>query len=484
MVFKKILGGPGCGKTYCLKENYQDFLCQCYKPEEITVLTFRKNTANDLINAIKPYTKLDEKALKDHVGTIHSICLRLLGSPGVISNDDLKCFVDINNFHDLVKKGNNADDSAHSGNLFDLYTWLKNTCTSYKDWGKYPGANKIMVSSTQVMNFLEMYDKFKKLMGRIDYSDMLQNIIDQKIPLDTPALMVDEFQDLTAQMNQVFELWSSKCEHVIIAGDPNQSIYGFWGGSPNYFNQWNAEEVILDETFRLPAQIKDFSHDLLKCHKMTQPEIKAVRANSQVIFRVPYYSDLPSFPSELHLIRCNYQASAIAMKLAVEGKVFSAPFYGWKSKEIDAANAIICARTGQETTPAYNRELMEFYQPSDGHIFDRIRSGNIFDGMISTNKLLRAKFYGIMNRTCLITPEEVQNRRILTIHGAKGLEADAVFLHMSITTEIRKAILMPGEEQRAEARVWYVGITRAKKVLYLIDDVGYSYPMMNVANYA
>jgi superfamily I DNA/RNA helicase len=319
--------------------------------------------------------------------------------------------------------------------------------------------------------------------GRIDYSDMLQQVIYQKILLDTPILMIDEFQDLTTQMNQVFELWYPNCEHVIIAGDPNQSIYGFWGGSPDFFNQWDAEEIILDTTFRLPAQIKDFSHDLLKCHKMAQPEIKAVRADSKVIFKIPYTSDLPSFTSELHLIRCNYQASPIAMKFAVEGKVFSAPFYGWKENEIDAANSIIAIRTGKPRIPLQMLSLLHLYSNSKLDE-EKIKSGNIFEKMIKNDKLLRTKLLGIMNRTCFITPEEVQNRRILTIHGAKGLEADAVFLHLGITTEIRKAILLPGEEQRAEARVWYVGITRAKKVLYLIDDVGYSYPMMNTANYA
>jgi len=56
-----------------------------------------------------------------------------------------------------------------------------------------------------------------------------------------------------------------------------------------------------------------------------------------------------------------------------------------------------------------------------------------------------------MNRTHIITSDEVQNRKIMTIHGAKGLEADAVFLHLGITPEIRKVILMPGEDRRAEA---------------------------------
>jgi superfamily I DNA/RNA helicase len=477
----KIHGSPGCGKTTYLKGVYQKLLETGYKSEDITVLTFRKNAADDLISAIKPYTKLDEKEVKKHVGTIHSICLRLCGNPGVIDEDDLQAFTEMFGYN-FVARGKSAEESSRSGNLFDLYSWLRNTCTPFDQWRKYPGSDKIKIPADQVTEFLKNYEFFKNMMKRIDYSDMLQQVIDQKISLDTPILMVDEFQDLTVQMNQVFEMWVETCKNVYIAGDPNQSIYGFFGGSPDYFKNWEAEEIILDETYRLPEPIHNYSRDLLKCHQMSAPDIKSVKVDSNVIFRVPYHIELPTFPSELHLIRCNYQAGALAMKLATEGKVFSASRYGWKDKEIEAANGIITLRTlnDAERTPQQMNALRDLYQNFD---FDTIRSGHIFDGLISNNKLLRAKLAGIMNRTCIIKKEEVQNRKILTIHGAKGLEADAVFLHLGITPEIRKAILLPGEEARAEARVWYVGITRAKKVLYLIEDAKYNYSLMDVKNY-
>ena len=486
MVFKtKINGGPGCGKTYYLRGIYQDFIKKGYKPADITVLTFRKNAADDLISAIKPYTKLDEKEVKKHVGTFHSICLRLLGNLYVIDSEDLKVFDDSYGYN-FSKRNSGAEESTRSGNLLDLYTWLKNTCTPVEHWRRYPGSDKIILPSNQIKKCFERYEKYKKHVGGIDYSDMLQNVLDQKIPLDTSILMIDEFQDLTIQMNQVFNMWVETCKHVYIAGDPNQSIYGFFGGSPDVFTEWEAEEIILDETFRLPEPIKNYSQDLLKCNKMIAPEMKAVATDSKVIIRVYYEAKLPIFPSELHLIRCNYQASAIAMKLATESKVFGGA-YGWTEKEIDAANGIITLRTSNEVerTPKQMVELGKLYKPVKGHLFDsdKIISGNIFDGMITNNKLLRAKLAGIINRTYLVTPDEVQNRKIMTIHGAKGLEADAVFLHLGITSEIRKAILMPGEDQRAEARVWYVGITRTKKVLYLIEDINYCYPLTNEKNY-
>ena len=114
------------------------------------------------------------------------------------------------------------------------------------------------------------------------------------------------------------------------------------------------------------------------------------------------------------------------------------------------------------------------------NILDILNSTDPTKGMIRDSKLFRAKINGIKNRLNLITLQEVKNRNILTIHGAKGLEADVVFLHTAITPRIQKALLIPGKESQAETRVWYVGVTRAKNVLYLVMDAGKNYTLPGV----
>ena len=91
------------------------------------------------------------------------------------------------------------------------------------------------------------------------------------------------------------------------------------------------------------------------------------------------------------------------MKLAIEGiKVFGGA-YGWTEKELEAANGIITLRTGAKRTPQQMAALGKLYKHTDKLIgVDKIISGNIFDGMITNNKLLRAKLAGIINRTPLV----------------------------------------------------------------------------------
>lgn len=339
---------------------------------------------------------------------------------------------------------------------------------------------------------------------------MLQNVILNEIDLDTPVLMVDEFQDLTAQMYKLFKMWSVKREAVIIAGDPFQSIYGFWGGSPDYFNNWNAPELVLNETHRLPEQIKQLGRKVLKLGRMNPPDPKAKAGYARPIITLRYGSVLPTYATELHLIRCNFQANALAMELAQAGKVFGGiERVSWTPDEITLANAIIAYRNGrlisldaaksiisaypaklfgpQATTEEILKLFEKHYKPDRTGlglikpiILDSMLSDDPTAKMIRSSKLFTAKIQGILSRKSSIMSWEVSNRKILTVHGSKGLEADAVFLHTAITPNIRKLTNLSSEDYAAESRVWYVGVTRAREVLYLIKDAGKSWQFPEV----
>src|SRR5665647_220166 len=511
----KFFGGPGCGKTSIIKDFYQKYLLEGYRANEITVLTFRKNAANDLIDATISYAKVEEKELKQHVGTIHSICYRLINYPELIKLEDYRVFVELNNYGKYLKKPGTSktdvEESVYSGDLFDLYSWLRNTCTPFDQWKKYPGIKNIKLPSSKVPEFLRKYEEYKKQVGKIDFSDMLQNVIDEQIPFDTPILMVDEFQDFTAQMYKVFEMWVPSCDIVLIAGDSNQSIYEFWGGCTDYYYSFDATEIIRHETFRLTEQIKNFSHKILKYAGINAPDTKARKADYNSIHKVRYDYQLPAYDEEFHLIRCNYQAQAIALSLARDGKVFSG-LCGWKEEEIDAANAMILIRQGKAVSfdqikaiinlfplkmldikgskTDFINSLGKSYTPQlqtgtgilNAKILDILNSGDPTKGMLRDSVLFKAKINGVKKRTELITSKEVKTRAVLTIHGAKGLEATAVFLHTAITPRIQKALLIPGKESQAEARVWYVGVTRPKKVLYLVTDAGKNYTLPGVTS--
>ena len=58
--------------------------------------------------------------------------------------------------------------------------------------------------------------------------------------------------------------------------------------------------------------------------------------------------------------------------------------------------------------------------------------------------------------------------KVSTIHGAKGGEATNVVLFLNHTSNTIKGAKKSTAKQDEEYRVWYVGITRSMKNLYLI----------------
>jgi superfamily I DNA/RNA helicase len=58
--------------------------------------------------------------------------------------------------------------------------------------------------------------------------------------------------------------------------------------------------------------------------------------------------------------------------------------------------------------------------------------------------------------------------KVLTLHGSKGGEATNVIILQNQTTNTIKGAIKTIMKQDEEQRVWYVGLTRCSKNLFLI----------------
>lgn len=515
----KIMGPPGCGKTYALTWKYKTLLYTGYEVDDISCTTFRKSSAEDLIIKFQPWA--GDKVVKNHVGTLHSICYRLLGRPEVITPKDIRKFAKDCGYASYMQSAitssiSDGDEMAYSGQLLDLYTWLRNTRTPIEKWYLYPGAANIQLSPEMVPAFIEDYEHFKRALGKIDYSDMIEHVLTGRIPLDTPVLIVDEFQDLTRQQYELFKMWENGCESVTIAGDPLQSIYEFWGGSPDYFTGWNAKTFILRQSHRLKTPIWNLATEILRAEGQIAPNVETrVDYSSRTIAYIDYTQELPMHAgSELYLVRCNYQARALAMQLARQGYIFGG-LCGWSESEVNLFNALLRVRTEAPLMGKDMKSLLDNYSAKyfryTGRKADFIEylKKDYVPTIAAMSKYIGNDLYAILNSDFpayyirsnsdltkekineaitrpwnqnLITANELKTRRILTIHGAKGMEADTVYLHTGITPRIKEDILIPGKNSASEARVWHVGVTRAKNQLYLISDRGNNYEMPRVVS--
>jgi DNA helicase II / ATP-dependent DNA helicase PcrA len=548
----KILGRAGCGKTHTALKKVIEFIDSCsYKIDDITMTTFRKSAAEDIIDAVmRAFPLIDGSELRKNVGTIHSQCYRLIGAPDLLTAKDYSNFLQEYPTYALyatvtdrdVKRDVDIDNynEVASADLFDLYAWCKNTMTPPQDCWKYPSFDQMSIPHEKVPMFFTQFEDYKRFKQRIDFTDMLQRVIDEKIMLGTKVLVVDEFQDLTPQMYAIFKMWEKDSEHVIIAGDPYQSIYGVFGGSPDFFNEWEADEdIVLRYSHRLPQHVNALSYEVLKMDGMYPPPIWAKYGCGDCITAMHYTEEYPVYATELHLVRANYQIPGVMLRLAQDGKLFSTinpRNEGWTSTEIDLANAIISLKTGKELTMTHIKAIVEYFPvemldlPCGDYLSDELNKkkdtkkkrelnktkkelvengyyvANVHNGVAKVeiwhpspeimnilkspeptqgmnkenNNLFVAKINGVKDRKELIEYSEAANRRVMTIHGAKGLESLAVFLHTSITRKIKQAIIKDVKESQAEARVWYVGCTRAIEHLYLVQDEKNNYDIPTI----
>jgi DNA helicase II / ATP-dependent DNA helicase PcrA len=542
----KVLGRAGCGKTTELKKRYKQYLSNGYQVQDIFVLTFRKAAAVDVRKAIQREFKFtDNRILKMYIGTIHSICYRLLGTPKIMTVKDYKAFLDKYPYYAYFVKEElkNTDmefdfdkcGKDYSQDIFDMYNWCRNTLTLPKDCWNYPAFDKVNMPYEKVLEFFEDYDNFKKEQKKVDFSDMLQKVLANRIMVESKIIIIDEFQDLTPQMYAIFKMWEKEADEVVIAGDPFQSIYGVFGASPDFYNEWKAdEEVKLHYSHRLSHHVNNFADKILKQDDMKpEPVIPVKYGFGECIFLMHYTDEYPIYASELHLTRTNYQILGVAMRMAKDGKLFSTnniKHEGWTETEVELANAVIAVRTDRELTDrqiaviaryfpvsvlgidtgditpefceavgfSYKKELKKIKRKfiNDGcyvivtgedgvtkldkwklnqKIICILKSNDATQEMTKSSKLFKAKINGIKDRTEFIDYKEAEDRRIMTIHAAKGLEAYAVFLHTGITRKIQKSIIKDVKESQAEARVWYVGASRTMRYLYLIQDKGSNY---------
>lgn len=106
---------------------------------------------------------------------------------------------------------------------------------------------------SEALNFYEKWCEFKKSVGAIDFTDMIEFAIrDTTHHPDNPSIgFFDEFQDFTRLEAALCEHWAKAMPGgMVISGDPNQCIYTFKGSSPRFMLD-NVKSLPKDDQYEL-----------------------------------------------------------------------------------------------------------------------------------------------------------------------------------------------------------------------------------------
>lgn len=535
----KITGAPGAGKTYELKQALEAARAKGLGIDQFWWLSFtRAGTRDAGAEIAQVYDGADEP--EDRARTLHSLALSLMIRREKIDMGDQASEMP----GPIIQHGGHRDDSVDPyaefcdrrgmrydpdaadprkllageettqkpGNkLFAINDYLRQTCKGPEKHREAP--QDIDMPPAAVVARLEEWRKYKQEefpYQLFEHGDYVRAAADAGLlPADVKVLFVDEFQDLAPLEYRLFKMWRdvAALDEVYIAGDPNQSVYSFRGGTPYYFRRTPAEtEIELSASYRCPARIAELGNAVLSSHPDTDPRGFAGRDTGGRVEDIPARGkyDLRDEVREAYarhddaadpvmlLTRTNAQLRKLTRGLRKVGIPFEMLGSGggvWRGELAALLTVLTGWKNDRET---YEREhvsaLLESMPGSrkkriEAINGDTVKRGQLYSALsglsfavpevseiVQKLKLAEWKREVLVNALDSpgdMTPADV---RVGTIHAAKGLEARAVFLSTTTTEQIKTEYHRDPDAAAEEHRVYYVGVTRASAELKLLDS--------------
>jgi DNA helicase-2/ATP-dependent DNA helicase PcrA len=318
--------------------------------------------------------------------------------------------------------------------------------------------------------------------------------------------VVDEYQDVNPLQKLLLDTWLGGRDDICVVGDPNQTIYSFTGASPRYLTNFAVEYpkaavVRLVRNYRSTPQVVNLGNLVIakSANARHRHELVAQRPDGPN----PVFTEYDDEPSEARgvagairkLIDRGVPSREIAVLFRINAQ--SAPYEEALSKaeipyivrgaerffdrpEIKKAVVLLrgAARSaaGEPLAPEVHNILAGAgLTPSPpgggGEARERWESlkalADLAEDMAALGADLPAFVEELQRRMSEQDAPPVEGVTLASLHAAKGLEWDAVFL-VGLTDGMVPYYQADAPEQiEEERRLLYVGITRAREHLGL-----------------
>lgn len=283
-----IIAGPGSGKTRTLVERVLYLLNDVgAEPKNILLATFTEKASRELITRVSENIEKNINFSEMYVGTIHSICLRIIDENieksflkknyKVLDDTDQKFFIykNMKNFEKIEgfeKFFTGMNASGHWRKAGILRKWIDKINEEKLD-------NKnIENSSDEKIIFLnEVNKRYRELLfleNSIDFSNIqlecLRMVLEnkdilKKLQEEIHYIMIDEYQDTNTVQEKLFLLIGGERKNICVVGDDDQGIYRFRGATvknilhfQKNFPEGECEKIELDINYRSNEDIVDF----------------------------------------------------------------------------------------------------------------------------------------------------------------------------------------------------------------------------------
>ena len=358
---------------------------------------------------------------------------------------------------------------------------------------------------------LDVYEDAKNERGVIDFEDiliylcgMLQERADVAsiVRKQYRSFVVDEFQDVNLLQARLLDLWLGGRHDVCVVGDVAQTIYSFTGASPDYLTGFGrkhpgARIVELTRDYRSTPQIVSLANDVLAHSSQREGTVRLSsqrEGGAQVTYRtydddraeaegvaaaIADLIDAGMVPHSIAvLMRTNGQSQAFEEALGARGIPVAVaggkPFFARDDVRtaISRLRAAAAAATDEGSVGEIVRDVLSGVgwapeAPSGQAGSERWSNMNAIVGWAddSQAQTLPAFVAELDERVAYQVEPDKAGVELATIHAAKGLEWDAVFLVGVAEGLLPISYAKTAAAREEERRLLYVAITRARDLL-------------------
>ena len=359
-----------------------------------------------------------------------------------------------------------------------------------------------------MLRVFEGYERRKHTNGKLDFEDMLGLAVTmfdtypeatRAIRARFHAFTVDEFQDVNPLQAALLDRWLGGRDDLCVVGDDYQTIYSFTGASANYLLGFtdrfpSATVVRLERNYRSTPEILGFANELAAHLGGFRKTLEATVASGAPVLARPIVDQAEEVASIVQAVGklrdedVPLEEIAVLYRINARSESFEEAFA--------AAGIPYQVRDGAFLRrPGPKAALHGLKRPPGGSLTDAVNTVTDslgFDPKTEPDADEEVTRQADLARLRALAAEYLQahpdadaaafveelGRRfstehtgrgvnLLTYHRAKGLEFDAVFLPRLLDGELPFRSGRAQADPDEERRLLYVGITRARKYLFL-----------------
>jgi DNA helicase II / ATP-dependent DNA helicase PcrA len=513
-----VLAGAGTGKTRTITRRIAHLVTTGHvAPGQVLAVTFTARAAGEMRTRLRALGVGGVQAR-----TFHAAALRQLRYfwPRVVGGEQWQLLDGkLRLVGQAAARAKAGTDAASLRDLAGEIEWAKASLVAPED---YPATAAKLRRDTpgpaeQVAAVYAGYEALKNRAEMLDFDDLLLHTaaaleehtdVAEEFRDRYRCFVVDEYQDVTALQQRVLDAWLGDRDDLTVVGDANQTIYTFAGATPRHLLEFSrrfphAVVVRLQRDYRSTPQVVAAANTLIGAARG-----RAAGSRLQLVGQLPpgpepdfaEYDDEPAEAVAVaarirQLVADGTPASEIAVlfRINAQSEVYE--------QALTEAGVPYQVRGGERffSRPEVRRAMTAIRAagPVEAPLVDAVRAvlqpigltaeppgGSAqraqWESLLAIVELaeelvavepdadLRRFSAELETRADAAHPPTVQGVTLASLHAAKGLEWDVVFLVGLVdgTLPIQHA---DGDEAAVEEerRLLYVGITRARRRLTL-----------------